>query len=206
LIDSIEAGPGIRPEGRTAVTEELETARLRLTPFAPEHVERLHALWTDPDVRRYLWDDQVIPRAKAARIVDESLWTFREHGFGLWALFPQEVADAPAPPDRLLGFCGFRPFEGGAQPELLYGILPEFWGEGLVTEACHAVVRDGFGRCGFRRIIAATDTPNQSSVQVMQRIGMVFEDRREYHGLDTVFYALSPEDYSDHLELHPDIT
>lgn len=188
------------------MTDELETARLRLVPFAPEHVEPLHALWTDPDVRRYLWDDQVIPRTKAERIVDESLRTFREQDFGLWALFPRAAADLEMPPDRLLGFCGFRPFEGTDQPELLYGILPEYWGKGLVTEACHAVIRHGFRRCGFRRIIAATDTPNQSSVRVMKRIGMVFEARREYHGLDTVFYALSPEDYADHLELHPDPT
>lgn len=188
------------------MTDELETARLRLTPFAPEHVERLHTLWTDPDVRRYLWDDEVIPLEKAERIVEESRRTFREQGFGLWALFPRAVADAPAPPDRLLGFCGFRPFEGGDQPELLYGILPEHWGKGLVTEACHAVIRHGFGACALCRIIAATDTPNQSSVRVMQRIGMVFEARREYHGLDTVIYALSPEDYADHLELHPDTT
>ena len=33
----------------------------------------------------------------------------------------------------------------------------------------------------------------------MQRLGMVFEGRREFHGLDTVFYRLSSEDYAEHL-------
>ena len=31
---------------------------------------------------------------------------------------------------------------------------------------------------------------------VMQRLGMVFEERREFHGLDTVFYALTSSDFA----------
>jgi RimJ/RimL family protein N-acetyltransferase len=44
-------------------------------------------------------------------------------------------------------------------------------------------------------VVAATDTPNQRSVRVMQRLGMFFSERREYHGLDTVFYALAREEF-----------
>ena len=36
----------------------LQSARLRLIPFENSDLVRLHALWTDPDVRRYLWDDE----------------------------------------------------------------------------------------------------------------------------------------------------
>jgi ribosomal-protein-alanine N-acetyltransferase len=175
------------------VSHELATDRLRMTPFEPGQVDALHRLWTDPEVRRYLWDDEVIPRQRVLEIVLASQGTFREHGWGFWSLF---VADAP---DELMGFCGFRPFERGPEPELLYGILPAWWGEGLVTEAGTAAIRYGFETCGFERIVAATDTPNQSSVRVMQRLGMVFDGRREYHGLDTVFYALTPEDWAEHL-------
>jgi RimJ/RimL family protein N-acetyltransferase len=45
-------------------------------------------------------------------------------------------------------------------------------------------------------VIAATDTPNQASVRVLQRLGMFFHERREYHGLDTVFYQLAREEFS----------
>jgi RimJ/RimL family protein N-acetyltransferase len=38
----------------------LETARLRLRPFTYADVDVLHAQWTDPDVRRYLWDGRVV--------------------------------------------------------------------------------------------------------------------------------------------------
>ena len=171
---------------------ELETERLRLVPFADIHLEALHALWTDPDVRRYLWDGRVISRDQAREIIRTSASNFGECGFGFWAMFPREFqAEA-------IGFCGFRRFVDTGEPELLYGVLPRYWGKGLVTEAAHAVVQYGFDVCGFKRIIAATDTPNQSSVRVMQRLGMVFEQRREFQGLDTVFFELTPEDYADY--------
>lgn len=175
------------------MSHALATERLRLQPFAVEHVDALHRLWTDADVRRYLWDDEVIPRQQVLDIVRASETHFRESGYGFWSLF---LAEAP---DELMGFCGFRPFDGADVPELLYGILPAYWGKGYVTEAGTAVIRHGFEACAFARIVAATDTPNQSSVRVMQRLGMVFDRRREYHGLDTVFYALTPEDWAEHL-------
>jgi hypothetical protein len=39
----------------------LTTARCLLHPIGPEDVEPLHDLWTSPGVRRFLWDDEVVP-------------------------------------------------------------------------------------------------------------------------------------------------
>lgn len=178
---------------------DLDTERLRLTPFTMDHLDALHALWTDPDVRRYLWDDEVISRERAAAVIAESERNFAERGYGFWVMLLR--GEAMDEPDVVIGFCGYRVFEDSGEPELLCGILPRYWGKGLVSEAGHAVVRHGFERNGFTRIIAATDTPNQSSVRVMQRLGMVFLRRGEFHGLDTVFYELTPEDYAAHLAL-----
>ena len=186
---------------------DLDTERLRLTPFNMAHLDALHALWTDPDVRRYLWDGEVISRERAAEVITDSERNFAERGYGFWAMMLRGEFDAEAgagdgaEASELVGFCGYRVFEDSGEPELLYGVLPRYWGKGLVSEAGHAVIRDGFERNGFTRIIAATDTPNQSSVQVMRRLGMVFLRRGEFHGLDTVFYELTPEDYAAQLEL-----
>ena len=40
---------------------KLETPRLALHPAALDDLAELHALWADPEVRRNLWDDVVIP-------------------------------------------------------------------------------------------------------------------------------------------------
>ena len=39
----------------------LQTQRLNLEPLSRAHVESMHALSVDPDVRRYLFKDRVIP-------------------------------------------------------------------------------------------------------------------------------------------------
>ena len=168
----------------------LSTDRLILRPIASSDLAALQDLWNDPEVRRYLWADQVMSRETVCEIIADSESCFAELGSGFFAI---EVATNPG---VLVGFCGHRRFEDGKQVELRYGILPEYWGEGYVTEAASEVLRYGFEICGIDRVIAATDTPNQRSVRVMQRLGMVFEERREFHGLDTVFYTLHKHDYA----------
>ena len=106
------------PEGRDRMTM-LATERLRLRPLGHDDVEALHRFYNDPDVRRYLWDDETVSTAAVRQIVDESQTCFEDLGAGFFAI---EMIDTPG---ELVGFCGYRRFEGSSQPELLYGILPE---------------------------------------------------------------------------------
>ena len=169
----------------------LNTGRLKLRPIAAADVDALHTLLTDPEVRRYLWDDQIIPRATAEAMVASSLASFAADGYGYFAL---ELADQSG---ELIGFCGHRRTDDQSQIELLYGIHPRYWGAGLVAEAARQVLRFGFEECAFEEVIAATDTPNQQSVRVLQKLGMTFEGRREFRGLDTVFYSLTRSEFLD---------
>jgi RimJ/RimL family protein N-acetyltransferase len=170
---------------------ELQTERLLLRPLVEADVDALHAFWNDPAVRRYLWDDKPVSTAKVREVVAVSEQNFQLLGAGFYAV------EILLKPGELVGFCGYRCFEDSVKPELLYGLLPQHWGKGYVTEAAKAVLLDGFERCGMSTVIASTDTPNQRAVRVMQRLGMCFEERREYRGLDTVFYALRRVDFSN---------
>jgi RimJ/RimL family protein N-acetyltransferase len=175
--------------GSIGMSVVLNTGRLKLRPIAKDDVDALHALWTDPDVRRYLWDDQIIPRDQVEDIVARSLSSFETEGFGFFAL---ELADRSG---ELIGFCGHRRTDDNSQIELLYGIHPRYWGAGLVAEAAHEVLQFGFEHCDFDAVVAATDTPNQQSVRVLQKLGMTFDGRREFHGLDTVFYSMTRSEF-----------
>lgn len=50
----------------------IETERLTLAPLVEADVDGLHALFTDPGVRRFMWDDRVIDRETVAEICDAS--------------------------------------------------------------------------------------------------------------------------------------
>lgn len=143
----------------------LVTRRLELRPFCPSDVTFLHTLWTDPGVRRYLWDDREISREEAAGVIAASLDSFARQGFGFWTIAEREGG-------RSIGFCGLRRFGEGNEVELLYGLTPDRWGAGLATEAAREVLRFAFDAAGLPRVFAGADAPNAASIRVMDRLGM----------------------------------
>lgn len=170
---------------------ELKTPRLRLAPFRADEATLLHQLWMDPLVRRYLWDDQVIPPEQTAEIVRTSEELFREHGFGLWSL---RLREAGAQGD-LAGFAGYWHFREPPELELLFGLAPVAWGRGLAAEAGRALLRYAFEDLGFAEVRASTDAANQTSVRALEKLGMRRERRSEAQALDTLFYSLRREDW-----------
>ena len=69
----------------------IETARLSLTPLVPADTEALHQLWTQPGVRRYLWDDEVIAPERTAEIVQEGAEMLARGEAGLWGVRQHEA-------------------------------------------------------------------------------------------------------------------
>jgi len=162
---------------------ELHTERLRLTPIEPADRAALHALWTEPAVRRYLWDDRVIDLATVDDVIARSATSFAAEGFGLFALRTPEG-------EVLLGAVGIFRLRDG-EPELIYSLATASMGRGLASEASRAVIRDAFERLGFTRVLARTDPPNQASLDVMKRLGMSYAGESVEGGLPTVSYTLA---------------
>ena len=162
---------------------EIETVSLRLRPLANADVDELHALWSSPEVRRYLWDNEVIARQRTASLLGESLRLFATHGYGLWGarLHGRE---------ELVGFGGFWYFHTQPKLELLYGIAPEHWNRGLATEIAQVLVRYGFEELEFSEVWASTDAPIVASASVLEKAGLRFERRAVVDGLETLFYCL----------------
>ncbi len=130
----------------------LVTPRLQLRPFVRSDEATLHTFWTDPGVRKYLWDDLVISREQAAEVVATSLHDFAAYGFGHWvSSFHGE--------SNLIGWCGLRHFGERAEVEVLYGILPQFWGQSLAVEATRAVLQYGFEALRWRASLPALIRP-----------------------------------------------
>jgi ribosomal-protein-alanine N-acetyltransferase len=141
------------------------TDHLVLRPCEEKDIEALHKLWADPDVRRYLFDDSILPFDKASEIVRSSIEESATAGLGLWV-----ICCHPSAP--LVGFCGFRRSDHTTEVELLYGLAPQSWGQGFATEACLAALSYFWTTDLCSRVYARTDPPNRKSVAVMERLGM----------------------------------
>ena len=165
----------------------METERLKLRPFAADDLDDLHAMWTDPDVRRYLWDNRELSREDTAAIIEQSVGLQKDEGAGLWAV---ERLDRPG----LVGFGGYWYFGDPAKLQILFGLQPEHWGMGLATDLAQCLIQYGFGTLRLRRVIGATDRANVSSQRVMEKAGMRFLERVRNRDQDLMYYAI------DHVE------
>lgn len=99
-------------------------------------------------------------------------------GLGFYALADRATGEA-------MGFCGIAPVD-------LAGILPEgsveigwrlatrFWGRGYVTEAASRLLEHGLTDLGFPEIYAFAVHDNTRSIGVMQRIGMIHLQDRDF--------------------------
>ncbi len=156
--------------------------------MAREDLEAIHRIWTDPEVRRYLWDGERIPKAKAEAVLAGSNESFESRGFGIWGVVYEES-------EELVGFCGFRSLDDTPEIELLYGISTPKWGMGLATEAARAAIRYGFEEVGFDRILGIANTENVASRRVLGKIGMRFEKSASHEGRDETHYAIRREEF-----------
>jgi len=161
----------------------VETARLQMRPLALLDLDGLHRLFADPSVRRFLLDDQIVPREWTEAEIISSIKLFESDGHGMWAVCQKGEG-------ALIGFCGFRFFHDPPELQLLYGIAPEYWSRGLTTEAAKAMIKYAFSELGFTRIVASADAPNTASFRVMEKAGMKFEKRVTIDGRDTIYYTI----------------
>jgi len=142
----------------------LSTERLVLRPVTTDDHAAVLAHWTQPDVRRFLFDGAALSGVEVAETIEESIGDFAVRGFGVWLIELGSTAD-------LIGTAGLRPL-GSSGLEIFYSLAPGAWGHGYATEAARAVVEYGLGPLGLPEVLAEVDEGNAASVAVVKRLGM----------------------------------
>jgi ribosomal-protein-alanine N-acetyltransferase len=155
------------------------TARLVLEPVAPADQAALHEVFTEPGVRRVIFDDVVIPLAQTTEIIARSVHLFGASRFGLW------LARAS---DQLVGFGGLWYFREPPELELLYGVRDAQVKRGYGREIARAIVEYAVQTLGFTEVRASTHPAHADSRRVLDDLGFTFERQANVGGLDTVFY------------------
>jgi len=170
--------------GRPAVrAPQIETARLRLRPFAPTDLDALCRITADPEVMRYIGDGRALTPEETEASLRNIMDAFRRRGYGRWAV--EEKAGG-----ALLGYCGLGLPAESPGVELVYMLARSAWGRGLATEASVAVLRYAFEELGLERVYALTMPGNVRSRRVLERVGMEYLRDDCYFGYACVCYAL----------------
>ncbi len=146
----------------------LQTARLRLRPFAEADAEALFALHSDALVLRY-WDSP--PWTEPAR-AEQFLATCEQmasDGTGV-----RLAVDASE--GGFLGWISLTRWNPDFRSAALgYCFAEPAWGQGFATEAGDALLRWAFSTLDLNRVQAETDTRNAASARVLEKLGFVLE-------------------------------
>ena len=165
------------------MTTILETDRISLREFVPADLDDFFRLVTDPDVIRYTGDPGGSREEVRAGMETRLFRDYRTRGHGRWAAMLKAE-------DRFIGFAGLKFLEDVGEVDVGYRFFKEYWGRGLATEVCRALVAYGFETLRLPRILGLVHPDNAASIRVLEKTGFHFEKVAPYRGTDAVWYAL----------------
>ena len=148
----------------------IETERLILRQLTIEDAEGLSSIYSNPLTIRFMGKGSASVEEVRGHIQKHIENYYNVYGFGLWAAVLREN-------NSLVGRCGllYQEIEGTKDLELAYLLDSNYWGKGLATEAAQSIVKIGFDRYKFNRIIAVINPQNIASIRVAKKVGMNYE-------------------------------
>jgi RimJ/RimL family protein N-acetyltransferase len=178
--------PGAQDGAPELTTERLVLRRPALTDFADSV-----ALWTDPDVVRFIGGRPFTSEETWARLLRYvGHWSVMDYGF--WVI--RERAGG-----RFVGEIGFANFRRelepsfGEAPEVGWALRPWAHGRGMASEALRAVLEWGEARFGSdARTVCMIDPMNTPSVRLAERHGYRPFARGRHRGSETVLFERGP--------------
>jgi ribosomal-protein-alanine N-acetyltransferase len=141
----------------------IRTPRLVIRRFEDRDVDRMHEIFGDPEVMRYI-PLGVLDHGATARLLAAYNRNYDERGYSFWGI---ETHDG-----RLVGDVGFNVYAASGDPELGYTLAREAWGNGYASEAGAACIEAAFASLGAKRVLAVVDLENAASLRTAARLGM----------------------------------
>lgn len=177
----------------------LHTERLRLEPFADRHLDGLHEMNRKPEVMRFISgrpetrDETAAAIARVQRswsVLGTSWWAFIDMASGRVAgagciQYARRDADLPAD----LGSLRRNPLEIG------WRLHPDFWHQGLASEAASCMAAFAFEALAAPEIIAVRHPDNIASARVMDRLGMRYRGMETWYGESLATHALGRDEW-----------
>lgn len=157
-----------------------------MRPFSPGDLADLHALYSDPEVMKYIPGGNPRTLDETRDSLEKMMCNFERNDYGMFAVFERKEK-------RFISRCGLQPLENSGLIELSYTFVPSAWGKGYATEAAMEVLRAAFCDWGLEKVVAIAQEENRASTRVMEKIGMQNCGQGRFYDKDVVLYALERE-------------
>ncbi|GGP11949.1 MULTISPECIES: GNAT family N-acetyltransferase [Oceanobacillus] len=146
---------------------EIQTERLiiRLFTAADKDIQALYEILSDEVVNQYLPLSPLQNIQEAETYYAERVLPMYQNNAGYYLAICLKENNLP---------IGYVTVSLGEGHDFGYALKKEFWGNGYVTEAGHAVIAE-LKDTGLKYITATHDILNTASGRVMQKLGMIYQ-------------------------------
>ena len=172
----------------------ITTERLSLRPYRESDVERTEAIYSRPDVARYLLHEPLDDETARAKVAERIPKSDLDGASGALALVIER--DRLVIGDVHLWFTDRE----HRTAEIGWVLDPAFGGRGYGVEAVRCILALAFEHYRVRRVAAQMDARNTASAKLAERAGMQREAHLREHWwskgewTDTVIFGMLPGD------------
>jgi ribosomal-protein-alanine N-acetyltransferase len=147
----------------------METERLRLRPVTVNDTELMLAVWNDPAFIRNVSDRGIRTVEQAREAIESGAQKlFEDYGYGPYCMSLKSD-------ETMIGICGLFKRENLDDPDIGFGVLPDYCGKGFAGEAAIAVVEYARNDLKIDALTAIVSPTNVASIGLIEKLGLTFD-------------------------------
>lgn len=147
----------------------LETRRLALRHFRSDDADFIVRLLNEPSFIEFIGDKGVRTTEQANQyLLNGPMDSYDRFGYGLNMVELRETGEP-------IGMCGLVRRENLDDADIGYAFLEQYWSNGYARESAEAVLDHARNMLGLERIVAIVTPENQSSIRLLEKVGLRFE-------------------------------
>jgi RimJ/RimL family protein N-acetyltransferase len=147
----------------------IETERLRLRPVTVDDADLMLAIWNDPAFIHNVSDRGIRTVEQAREAIEGGAQKlFEDYGYGPYCMSLKSDGS-------MIGICGLFKRHNLEDPDIGFGVLPDFCGKGYAGEAAAAVVNFARNELGIAVLNAIVSPTNAPSIGLIKKLGLTFD-------------------------------
>ena len=165
----------------------LETDRLIIRPLSMDDLENSYILQSDSLVMQYLGNG-VRSKEEVKVWLHKAVVHQKKYGFSVGSVYEKNSG-------LFVGRSGLAHLDyDDAQPlEVTFLLTRNSWGKGYATELGCAIIQWAFENLTISKLIAHTNSKNERSRRVLEKIGMHYMKMVNEEGKDIVYYEIQKQ-------------
>ncbi|MEO5591406.1 MAG: GNAT family N-acetyltransferase [Chitinophagaceae bacterium] len=146
-----------------------ETSRCNVRHLKIEDASFIFELTNTPEWLQFIGDRGIRNITDAENyIINGPMSSYEKYGHGLYKIILKSTAEA-------IGICGIIKRDTLEDKDIGFALLPEYTGNGYAYEMAAATLQHAKKELGVKRIVAITLPANIRSINLLTKLGLVYE-------------------------------